>query len=34
MTSDTLIEEINAAYRQLSAATEDLASAKWIGCAW
>jgi hypothetical protein len=27
MTNDTLIEEINSAYRQLSAATEDLASA-------
>jgi uncharacterized membrane protein len=27
MTSDTLIEEINAAYRRLSAATEDLARA-------
>ena len=24
MTNDTLIEEINAAYRRLSAATEDL----------
>ena len=27
MTSDALIEEINSAYRRLSAATEDLASA-------
>jgi hypothetical protein len=27
MTSDTLIEEINAAYRRMSAATEDLARA-------
>jgi hypothetical protein len=27
MTNDALIEEINSAYRQLSAATEDLASA-------
>ncbi len=27
MTSETLIEEINTAYRQLSAATEDLARA-------
>ena len=27
MTSDALIEEINAAYRQLNAATEDLVSA-------
>jgi hypothetical protein len=27
MTNDALIEEINAAYRRLSAATEDLASA-------
>jgi hypothetical protein len=27
MTSDTLIEEINTAYRRLSAATEDLARA-------
>ena len=27
MTSDALIEEINSAYRQLSAATEDLATA-------